>query len=70
MGGTLCFVAMKRSILRVPEHVAPAVLDPFLDGVVAVLGDFVTFLIWSSVWWALRVGGAQAPIPQFTNVRA
>lgn len=47
---TLCFVAMKRYVLEVPEHVAPEVLGPFLDGVAAALGDFFTFLIWSRVW--------------------
>ena len=50
---TICFVASKRYVLGLPEHVAPEVLGPFLDGVAAALGDFVTFLIWSSVWWGV-----------------
>jgi hypothetical protein len=55
---TLCFVAMKRYVLEVPEHVAPEVLGPFLDGVAAALGDFFTFLIWSSVSAPGRTGRA------------
>jgi hypothetical protein len=50
---TLCFVAVKRYVLGVSEHVAPEVLGPFLSGVAAGLKDFVTFLIWSSVWWGI-----------------
>ena len=50
---TLCFVAVKRYVLEVHEHVAPEVLGPLLDGVAAALGDFVTFLIWSSVCWGI-----------------
>jgi len=50
---TLCFVAVKRYLLAVPEHVAPELLGPLLDGVAAALADFVTFLVWSSVWWGI-----------------
>ena len=50
---TLCFVAVKHYVLGVPEHVAPEVLDPLLDAFAAVLREFVTFLIWSSLWWGI-----------------
>jgi hypothetical protein len=60
---SLCFVAVKRYGLAVPEHVAPEVLGPFLDGVAAALADFVTFLIWSSVWWGVARWWRRGPHP-------